>query len=87
MTCRTRWGGYLVTIPRSRSTNRSTIIGLMSIPLLAMAHIAIVICKLVTATPWPIGIWAIDTLLHLFTGCTIPLISPSSGSPVCVPKP
>ena len=46
--------------------------GRISRPSLAMALMAMTICNGVTATPWPMGIWAMDTLLQSLTGCTMP---------------
>ena len=36
----------------------------------------------VTATPWPIGIWAMETLLQSLTGYKKPRASPGNGMPV-----
>ena len=87
MTCRTRCGVYCCTTSPFRSSRRFTSIGRMSQPPFAMAHMAMSICSRVTATPCPIGICAMETLLHFFTGCKIPLTSPGNGMPVRWPKP
>ena len=71
-TSRTVCGLYLTTTRPSASTRRSTIIGRINRPWLAMAHMAMTICKGVTSMPWPMGIRAREILVQLFTGGTLP---------------
>ena len=52
-----------------------------------MAHIAMVICKGVTESPWPMGIWAIETFVQFFKENKVPWASASKGTPVFLPKP
>ena len=72
ITCRTICGAYCATTLPLRSTKRFTSIGCISQPPLAMALMAIAICSRVTATPCPIGICAMETLLQSLTGCKMP---------------
>src|SRR4030081_2801598 len=71
----------LMVLPSAVVTD-FTMRGVTSLPPLAIADIATVICNGVTAISWPIGMRVIEILLHDCGGRINPGISPGNSIPV-----